>query len=266
SNSWSIVAYIGNPFPTRKALLFFVDKNVKVQAVVKMPIYPSAKAAILNEANILAKMRDRLPLPNILFVDEQDGIAAQSWIEGVNLPRAFRAEHLELLARLASENARVRLSDWREPLADRIVRNQPAVDPALLVRALSLLDLRDEMKSCVEHGDFTPWNLRRLEDGRLTLIDWEWAIEAGLPWQDICRYFYLQDYLFREDANVWNILMTHPLLAEYRLRLKLTPEMVRGLTARFLLRYLCDEQEEGNREKVKYAARKLLEILDNSKN
>jgi len=266
SNSWSIVAYIGNPFPTRKALLFFVDKNGKVQAVVKMPIYPAAKAAILNEANILAKMRDRLPLPNILFVDEQDGIAAQSWIEGVNLPRAFRAEHLELLARLASENARVRLSDWREPLADRIVRNQPAVDPALLVRALSLLDLRDEMKSCVEHGDFTPWNLRRLEDGRLTLIDWEWAIEAGLPWQDICRYFYLQDYLFREDANVWNILMTHPLLAEYRLRLKLTPEMVRGLTARFLLRYLCDEQEEGNREKVKYAARKLLEILDNSKN
>lgn len=264
SESWSIVAYIGNPFPTRKALLFFVDQGARVQAVVKTPIYPAAKAAILNEANILIKMRDRLPLPKILFVDEQDGIAAQSWVEGMNLPRTFRTEHLDLLTLLTSEDARVRLSDWREPLVDRIARTRPAADPALLDRALSLLDLRDEMKSCVEHGDFTPWNLRRLKDGRLTLIDWEWSVEAGLPWQDVCRYFYLQDYLFREDANVWNILRNHPLLAEYRLRLKLTPEMVRGLTARFLLLYLCDEQEEGNRDKVEYAVRKLLEILDDS--
>ena len=262
SNSWSIVAYIGNPFPTRKALLFFVDKDARVQAVIKTPIYPAAKAAILNEANILAKLRDRLPLPQVLFVDEQEGIAGQSWVEGLSLPRMFRAEHLELLTRLASETVRVRLSDWREPLADRIVRTRPPVDSTLLERALSLLDLRDEMKSCVEHGDFTPWNLRRLQDGRLTLIDWEWAVEAGLPWQDVCRYFYLQDYLFREGANVWTVLMNNPLLAEYRLRLKLQPEMVRGLTARFLLRFLCDEHEEGNRDKMEYAARKLDEIFD----
>ena len=261
SESWSIVVYIGNPFPTRKALLFLVDKDARVQAVVKTPIYPAAKAAILNEANILAKLRQRLPLPRVLFVDEQEGIAGQSWVEGVSLPRIFRAEHLELLTRLASEEVRVRLSDWREPLADRIARTRPPVDPTLLDRALSLLESRDEMKSCVEHGDFTPWNLRRLEDGRLTLIDWEWAVEAGLPWQDVCRYFYLQDYLFREGANVWKILMNHPLLAEYRLRLKLTPEMVRGLTARFLLRFLCDEHEEGNRDKMEYATRKLDEIF-----
>lgn len=262
ADSWKIAAYIGNPFPTRKALLFFVDDRSKVQAVIKTPIYPAAKAAILNEANILAKLRNRLPLPQILFVDEREGIAAQSWIEGVNLARSFTAEHLDVLTRLVSEDARVRLSDWGEPLAERIARTRPVVDPAVLDRALSLLENRHEMKSCVEHGDFTPWNLRRLKDGRLTLIDWEWALETGLPWQDVCRFFYLQDYLFREKANVWRMLMNNPLLAEYRLRLKLEPEMIRGLTAHFLLRYLCDEHEEGNRDKVQYAARKLDEIFD----
>jgi hypothetical protein len=264
SDSWEVVAYIGNPFPTRKALLFFVDEEALVQAVAKVPIYPAAKAAILNEARILTKLCERLPLPRVLFLDREEGIAAQTWIEGVNIPRRFDAEHLDLLTGFMSARARVRLSDCREALEERVFLLQ-SVDHELLRRALLSLDVRDELKACVEHGDFVPWNLRRLADGRLTLIDWEWAVEEGYPWEDVCRYFYLQDFLFREGADVWKTLRTNPLLREYRRRFELSPDAVRGLTLRYLLRYLCEEHAEGNQERVEYAERKIREILDSSK-
>lgn len=37
------------------------------------------------------------------------------------------------------------------------------------------------------HGDFTPWNLRRLDDGRLALLDWEEA-GYGPPGADVVLY------------------------------------------------------------------------------
>lgn len=261
SDSWSMVAYIGNPFPTRKAVLFFVNGAAKVRAVAKVPIYPAAREAILNEARILTRLRNRLPLPEVLFMDSEEGIAAQSWMEGVNVSRKFGEEQLALLNCFASEEGRVRLSDCRAGLEARVAQVD-GVDPGLLQRALSFLDVRDELRACVEHGDFVPWNLRRLADGRLTLLDWEWAVEEGYPWQDVCRYFYLQDYLFRESADVWEMLVTNPLLAEYRRDFGLSSEAVRGLTLRYLLRYMCDEHAEGNRDRVQYAARRIQEIVN----
>ncbi len=265
SDSWAMAAYIGSPSPTRKAILFFVDEDAGVQAVAKVPINPAARAAILNEANILTKLQSRLPLPRVLFLDEGEGIAAQSWVGGVNVSRSFGAEHLKLLTCFASESTRIRLSDSREQLEDRVASVDSSVDSSLLSDALLSLEVRDELRACVEHGDFAPWNLRRLADGRLALIDWEWAVEEGLPWQDVCRYFYMQDYLFRESADVWKILMTNPLLEEYRRHFELSPEAVRGLTVRYLLRYLCEEHAEGNRARTEYAARKIREVLDSRK-
>lgn len=261
SGSWSIAAYVGNPFYTRKALLFFVDERARVRAVAKVPIYAAAKRAILNEAKVLQGLRDKLPLPRVIFADEEKGIAAQSWIEGMNLPRKFGPKHLVLLTGFAQEGARVRLSDCREEIGERLAQLD-GVDAPLLSRALSLLDVRDELRACVEHGDFVPWNLRRLADGQLTLIDWEWAQETGYPWQDICRYFYLQDYLFRERADVWKALNANSLLQEYRRRFELSPDAVRGLTIRYLLLYLCEEHAEGNRDRVDYAQQEIRQILD----
>lgn len=261
SGSWSVAAYVGNPFYTRKALLFFVDEQGRVRAVAKVPIYAAAKHAILNEAKVLRNLREKLPLPSVIFADEEEGIAAQSWIEGVNLRRKFGAEHLALLTGFAQEGARVRLSDCREGIMERIAQLD-GVDAPLLSRALSLLDMRVDLRACVEHGDFVPWNLRRLADGRLTLIDWEWARETGYPWHDVCRYFYLQDYLFRERADIWKALNANPQLQEYRRRFDLSPQAVRGLTMRYLLLYLCEEHAEGNRDRVEYAQQKIRQILD----
>lgn len=261
SDSWAITAYIGHPSPSRKALLFFLDTKRQVRAVAKVPIYPAAKSAILNEATVLNRMQHRLPVPVVLFSDEVDGIAAQSWMQGANVARTFKREHLELLMRLASDRAGSPLAERREELELRCAYLSGAVDPSLCHRALSLLDVKEEIRQCVEHGDFTPWNLRQLSDRQLALIDWEWSVEAGYPLQDICRYFYVQDYLFRERANVWRRLITDPLLVEYCRRLDLSGEGVRGLTAYFLLRLLCESHAEGDLGKVAFAAAKIQELL-----
>lgn len=265
SGSWSVVAYIGNPSPTRKTLMFFIDDQGKVQAVGKVPIRAEAKASILNEAKVLRQVRDRFPVAEVLFMDEEQGIAAQSWMEGDNVPLEFSAERLELLTSFISENGSVRLSRCREQLEKETASLDLPIDPSILRRALALLEVREELKTCLEHGDFVPWNMRRLKDGRLILIDWEWAVEEGFPWQDICHYFYLQDYLFQKKANVWRILTTHPLLSEYRRRLGLSSESVRGLTIRYLLRYMCVEYAEGDTDKVEFAARKMREVVEASK-
>ncbi|HEX5234686.1 MAG TPA: phosphotransferase [Silvibacterium sp.] len=259
SNAWAVVAYVGSVSPTRKAILFFVDEKSNVRAVAKTPIIEAAKASILNEANILKKLEGRLALPRVLFSDEREGIAAQTWMEGVNVSRSFGAEQLQLLTCLALDEVRVRMAKQREELEKRSASTN--ADLSLLGRALALLDSEEELRACVEHGDFAPWNLRRLGDGRLTVLDWEWAREEGYPWQDVCRYFYMQDYLFQERCNVWKKLMAHAVLAEYRQRFELSDEAVRGLTAMYLLRRLCDDYDDGLPDRVEYAAEKLREIF-----
>lgn len=260
SDAWCITGYIGTPSPTQKALLFFIDPKEQVRAVAKVPLTPRAGSAVLNEANILEKVRDLLPAPRILFRDEQQGIAAQTWVGGANVARGFSEEHLRLLTDFASQEAHVRLSDFRSEIMKHLADKGPAVAPALLDEALSSLDQSEQLRSCIVHGDFTPWNLRRLSDGRLTLIDWEWGHEKGFPWQDVCRYFYLQDYLFQESANVWRTLMKEPLLAEYRRFYGLSTEATRGLTIYYLLNFLYEEQ--GAQDRAEYAVRKIREVLD----
>jgi hypothetical protein len=48
------------------------------------------------------------------------------------------------------------------------------------------------------HGDFTPWNLRRVRDGRLVLVDWEHA-GWGPPGADLALYQIVEAALGRPD-------------------------------------------------------------------
>ena len=261
SEAWDATIYVGHPSSTRKAIMFFVDKRARVKAVAKIPISLTAKTAILNEASILRFLGHRLPLPEVLFTDQIEGIAGQSWMEGVHVSSNFRSEHLHLLSCLVYEGAEVCLSDYRDPLAAELESQNVSMDALLQKRALSLLERNESLPAFTEHRDCVPWNMRRLIDGQLTLIDWEWAIQQGLPWQDICRYFYMQDYLFKKSADVWEILRGHALLAEYRRRFGLSLAAVQGLTMHYLIRSFCENHSEGNLDRAAYMERKIREVL-----
>ncbi len=256
---WGTATYIGGPSPTRKGVIFFCD-GYRVNAVAKIPMTSAARNAILSEAKMLRHVQEKVTVPNLLFADYENGIAAQSWIEGKYLSRRFGRLHLELLSRLVEKQRGIRFSDCRKDLDEKLLNLDLPVERRLLDRMLGLLETDKEMVSCIEHRDFAPWNIRQLADGRTSLIDWEWGIEVGLPWQDVCRFFYIPDYLFQERKNIWALLTRHHLLKEYCRRFELDRKQILGLTAYYLIRSACEDVLEGNFDRATYLAQKMSEL------
>lgn len=262
SPDWTAVIHVGNPSYTRKAILFLVGRDAAVRAVAKIPLTTEAGAAILNEATILQLLHARVDLPQVLFKDGGRGIAAQTWLEGKPVSRAFSPAHIELLGRLAHEDQTVRLCDCREQIAANLERLDLPLTRSRLSQALDLLDFCGDLPAFVEHRDFAPWNLKRLQDGRLTLLDWEWAVEKSLPWQDICRFFYIQDFLFRGPEKVWETLSSNPLLQTHLRRFDIPIAALPGLTMHYLLRVLCMDSISHDAEAAKYTMRQVDALLD----
>ncbi len=262
SEEWEMLGHIGNPSPTQKAIFFFLHGG-SIKAVAKVPLTMEAKAAILNEAAILNVIKEKQIVPEVLSTDVVCGTAAQSWIAGKPVSRKFQQPHLDFLLRLACNECSVRLSAFQNLLASEMENfDRPESERKFVKQAFDLLGLDEEWMAFTEHRDFAPWNVRRFADGRITLIDWEWAVEKSLPWQDVCRYFYIQDYLFREGKNVWEVLISHPLLRAYARKCNLTRNSMRSLTSYYLLRTLFEDYRHGEYARYNYTLRQIRLLFE----
>jgi hypothetical protein len=260
-SDWKPALLVGNPSRTRKAIVFFVDGNSQVQAVGKVPLCEDAGHAILDETAILRHLQAGGAVPVPLFADSGRGIAAQSWLAGTPVPRRLTEQHMDLLASLAEPDAYTSLSAHRDSLAGRVSRLALPLEPDTLRAALSLLADATPLPAFIEHRDFAPWNLRRLPGGALALIDWEWAVRNSLPWQDISRFFFIQDLHFRDFGDVYSVLRNHPLLKGYLQRFGIPAELVPALTLHYLLRNLCDDWSMANTAAVQYGAEQVKKIV-----
>jgi|GEM_PF-2393910 hypothetical protein len=262
SENWSAVVHVGNPSHTRKAIVFFVGERQRVKAVAKVPLTPLAAKSILNEAAMLLRMKTVEYLPRVLFQDADRGITVQSWLDGKPVSRCFTQAHLDLLSRLANLDSTVRVCDSRERIAAQLDALDLPFDRALLATALESLDLDEPLQGFVEHRDFVPWNLKWLPDGRLGLLDWEWSVANSLPWQDICRFFYLNDALFRGSGRVWEAMTGNRLLQKYLRQFSIPTSALPALTMHYLLRVLCMDCESGNVWLARYTFRQIELLLD----
>ena len=246
SERWAAVIHLGSPSHTRKAIVFFLGEDHSIKAVAKVPLEPLAYQAILNEAAVLERMKQFLHLPRILFQDSERGVAAQSWLDGKPVSRGFTSAHLDLLSLLATPGSTARVSDFKAEVAAQLDEHDVPFDRLVLAQALELLNFDEPMQGFVEHRDFVPWNLKRVPDGSLALLDWEWAASHSLPWQDICRFFYNQDALFKGHGRVWETLIGNQLLQRYRQRFAIPAEALPALTMHYLLRVLSMDWQSGN--------------------
>ena len=258
---WSAVIHVGSPSHTRKAILFLIEKGARVVAAAKIPLAPDAPAAIFNEADMLDRLSRFDYLPRVLFRDRLRGIAAQSWLEGEPVGRGFGQAHLNLLNSLACDGGTRRVCDELQPLQNALQKSDHPFDRSVLAQALDLLDCDSFLPAFVEHRDFAPWNLKWIRAGVLGLLDWEWAEPEGLPWQDACRHFYLDDVHFRGPGNVWESLTTNEFLLRYRRDLNIPDNALPALTMRYLLRELIMEWDGGNQHLANYAYRQTRELL-----
>jgi hypothetical protein len=258
---WSAVIHVGNPSHTRKAILFVIENGERVICAAKVPLIPAATEAILNEVAILGLLHSFNNFPKILFSDSTRGISAQSWLVGKPASRGFTQAHLDLLISLAGTGPAVSVSNSVSTVGPAIDAADFPFDRSVLQRALELLDCSTELHPFMEHGDFAPWNLKWLRRDILGLLDWEWAAPHGLPWQDICRYFYLDDAHFHGRRDVWAELNSNYLLIQYRRRFDIPPEAIAPLTMRYLLREFLMEWNAGTLWLAEYAFLQIKNLI-----
>jgi hypothetical protein len=260
-SDWTAVIHVGNLSHTRKAILFIIGEDGEIRFAAKAPLVSGATEAIFNEASLLDRLRQFEYLPKVLFTDHEQGVAVQSWLDGKPVSRGFTEPHLKLLNDLASPDAAARVSDLRSEVACELNSIDLPFDRSVLAHAVELLDYDEPLPVFVEHRDFAPWNLKWLPDGGLGLLDWEWAITDGLPWQDVCRFFYLDDYHFKGSGKVWEKLTSNSLALRYRQQAEIPPEAIPSLTIRYLLRVLPMDWIGGNRELARYTFAQIQLLL-----
>lgn len=255
-----IAIHVGNRSHTRKAILFFIDDQ-KIRFAAKVPLVPGADHAILNEAAVLQALEGSECLPRTLFVDARRGIAAQSWLDGKPVARGLGAPHLDLLGKLARPGRTVRVIDFQPAVAVDVERLPALFDRKVLRQALRLLSYAEPLPCFVEHRDFAPWNLKWLPNGKLGLLDWEWSVLNGLPWQDVCRFFYVDDAHFNGPGNVWEKMGANRLLQKHREHFEIPLRALPPLTMHYLLRVLAMDWWSGNSSLAQHSYRQVQRLL-----
>ncbi len=194
------LVYIGTPGISRKAVIHLVNPaSWTCDAIVKTPLTEAARAAILREADVLTTLADENYgcAPRLLCVDQERGVAAQTAFNGEVGSRRLIGGYWTLLRSLLLRGESTTIvghaAEWREELLWAVGCE---ADIRLMTAALPELCDADPLPACWVHGDFAPWNIRHLPDGRVVLLDWENAQRGGLPLQDAFHFFHMQDYLF----------------------------------------------------------------------
>jgi hypothetical protein len=77
-------------------------------------------------------------------------------------------------------------------------------------------------------------------------------VSNSLPWQDACRFFYLDDVFFNGRGKVWETITSNPLLLNYRRKFAIPSAALPALTMHYLLRVLCMDWQSGNERLALY--------------
>jgi hypothetical protein len=207
------VIYLGTPGTRRKAVVHLVDRaSGSCKSVVKVPLTDEAKIAVLHEAEVLQGLADEHyeHSPRLLHVDWTRAITTQTFVEGSPGSRKLTPELCRLLQSLLLPDETTTLAEhsafWARnflSICDDAPESGPVVD--------ALDEVRDDspLPTCWEHGDFTPWNIKRIPGGGCALLDWENAHRRGLPLQDAFHFLHMQDWLFDQRprlhaAEIWD--------------------------------------------------------------
>jgi len=254
------VVYVGTPGVSWKAVIHLVDPGSGAcDAVVKVPLAESAKASILREADTLELLADEgCPCaPRLLHVDRQRCVSTQTAFNGKAGGRKFTAQCADALRSLMLTGESTALAghaaEWQEQLS-WAADFQPGTDT--LDAALAELCDPEPLPACWIHGDFAPWNIRRLPHGCVGLVDWEEGERSGLPLQDALHFLHMQGYLFGARPA------THAFQVEaFAKTLGVSPRMCHKLEVAYLAHAYIRRLAQHEAEHCKYLFEALRVVL-----
>ncbi len=238
SPAGEMVILIGNPSPDRKLIVFLLDDQHRIAAVLKVGLTTGAGVSILREAEALGKLEPYCWAPEILSVHPDLGAAAQEYVDGTLPHRGFRPDYLDLLCRLPRSGGSLKLSGVASAMANRGGQGAgdgPVIAPDLLQRCLSRLDLDIAIPTMLVHGDFAPWNIRKTPKSGYVLVDWEWSDFAGLPAYDLLHFLFGEDLLFGGGTGGYAAIRGKSICKEYLKRMDLDTELLPRLAILYLL-------------------------------
>ena len=176
----------GNPaHETQRFIFALFGANQDPVAVVKAGLSEPAKALIEKERQFLSRIPEgTLGIPKLRapFDGSKIKAFAMEYVEGKSPQSSDRQQLGPLFCSWLKLNAQIPLCQamaWQQlERAGGFYRTHP------LLRGFR----ERKIQSTLQHGDFVPWNIRLLPDGRWLVLDWERGDLNGIPGWDWFHY------------------------------------------------------------------------------
>ena len=209
------ILYFGTPCKTRKLVTLLLDsKTSQPDMVAKIPLSESSMKFIEHEFRVLCDLQQKKInlTPTPLFFDKKTGIAAQKAISGYPTGRKYTILHHKLLGSLKLSNKTISLYEKSLQLKKELAAI-PTLRSSLKILLNELLEnctCSTKFSPVYVHGDFTPWNIKKVQSQSLIALDWEMGDPNGLPLYDFFYFSLIQSYLFNESFNSARIFKLFP--------------------------------------------------------
>lgn len=262
--------------PHGKAMLKLMDAHGAALAYVHMAHAPGAMARLRNECAVLQWLASGPVAPHIprllasgdlapLQPGHQHsatlgqagaGAAGFYLVEsaGPDDPSTHRLshEHFAFLANLVG-NRRVAWCAVVDGLAHeaQALRQDQVLAPVVsaALQALRAAPI-PALPVCVEHGDFTPWNIRSNDASGLFVLDWKHARISGLPWLDALHFRCQIELLVRrrqpgQIVPSLQAVFANPAAARYAARFELDSDHLQIFIIVYILRRMLGLAVDG---------------------
>ena len=186
---------LGEPGSFQKVTIQVMGRDGIVLGYMKLAMTEEAKNFVRHEATVLKRLEGsplRHYIPRVLYAGPWTDVGFtlfQSALNGAPGPTVLTSEHDRLLKLMREIGVVLKPGP---AVLQHVAERWKRVAPHLNARWSEIGD--EILRSCARslasslvpcglmHGDFTPWN-SKLNNGELSLFDWEWSEEeAPLDW------------------------------------------------------------------------------------
>ncbi len=231
----------GNPAsPGQRFLLLCCNAEGEPVAVVKAALTQRGHELIQHEQSLLSAIAGKFKgVPAIIgtFRCAEILAFAISFFAG-NSPRKFDQEQLRSLLNSWVDTQRTvplsEMPDWLK--LEQVCAAHPGFQ-GLAQRVRS-----QRVHPCLEHGDFTPWNIK-ISEGVCTVLDWERGELTGMPGWDWFHYALQTAILVKRQPTLALANQAEALLAADSFKTYATRCGFAGFARELLLSYLFNVVE-----------------------
>jgi len=201
-----LAIHFGRPGPNQKVVIFRAYTSADIE-VIKLPIGEKAKIQIKKEKAALISLQGKGIAPPIVLRQDFPALLVSKFQIGILPGIRTRASEERLQTKMLNQE-RLSKGDLEQFIIGRLIAADLPHEFALKV----LLQLKEEIElvgtssySARIHGDFAPWNIRRIGEDSVAL-DWEDYDPIGPACWDLNYYNLSTSIRLMSRAECWSAI------------------------------------------------------------